>query len=350
MLASTDNRVLGVRVERARAEELRRELAMFHLVDKTVSILDDGDFVEIPVIREPVEGLLARYGAAVVDMAFPARQFMKDPIEIISEQAEIPDPLKQLLPPKWEQFGDVVVLRLDHALDRYDAQVARAYAGVLKARTVLRDLGGIGGEFREPMVKPIFGSDAVTTHIENGIKFRFDVSRIMFSSGNQEERTRMSSIRCDGETVIDMFAGIGYFSIPIAARQRPRKVIACELNPVAHSFLKENIRLNGVEGTVEPVLGDNRELPGESVADRVIMGYVKTTHEFLPAAVRLVKDGGIVHYHETCPNELLDTRPTKHLAEGARGCRVVVESTRLVKSYAPGVSHVVLDARIFKSS
>ncbi len=342
--------MLGIRVEKARAEELRKELAMFHLVDKTVSILDDGDFVEIPVVGEPAGGLLARHGAVNVDMVFPAREFMKDPIEIVREQADVPDAMKELLPHKWEQFGDVVVLKLDHALDRYETRVAEAYASVLRAKAVLRDVGGIGGEYREPVVKLILGSDAVTTHVENGIRFRFDASKIMFSSGNQEERARMASTRCDGETVIDMFAGIGYFSIPIAVRQRPGKVVACELNPVAHSFLEENIRLNGVSGVVEPVLGDNRELPGESVADRIIMGYVRTTHEYLPTAVRLVKDGGMIHYHETCPNELLDRRPAKHLAEGARGCRVIVESTRMVKSYAPGVSHVVLDARIFKPS
>ena len=180
--------------------------------------------------------------------------------------------------------------------------------------------------------------------------FRFDAERIMFSSGNIDERMHMATVRCDGETVVDMFAGIGYFSVPLAVYQRPRKIVACELNPVAHSYLVENVSLNKVSGIVEPVLGDNRDLQGEAFADRVIMGYVKTTHEFLPTAMRLVKDGGIIHYHETCPNELLPSRPLRRLTESAGGRKVEVLRMKEIKSYAPGVSHVVVDAKIFRLS
>jgi tRNA wybutosine-synthesizing protein 2 len=170
----------------------------------------------------------------------------------------------------------------------------------------------------------------------------------MFSSGNEEERIRMASLSCTSETVVDMFAGIGYFSLPLAVFQRPRRIIACEINQIAHSYLVENIALNRVEGIVEPFLGDNRSLLGESFADRVIMGYVKTTHEFLPTAIRLVKDGGVIHYHETCPNELIPERSLKRLEDSVGGGGVTVLRIKEIKSYAPGVTHLVVDARIRK--
>lgn len=349
-MASIVDSMLGARVERERAERFRKELAALHLVDKTRSIVDDGSFVVIPLIDAPGPDLLKRHGATGIEMSFPSRKSMKDPIDQILERVELPNSLKPMLPHKWEQFGDVLVLRLDPALDRFEVPVAQAYAEVLRAKTVLRDVGGISGDYRQPVVRTIVGSDTVATHIEGGIKYKFDVARVMFSSGNQEERARMANLNCGGETVVDMFAGIGYFSLPLAVHQDPKRVVACELNPIAHSYLVENIGLNGVEGLVEPVLGDNRELPGESFADRIIMGYVRTTHEFLPTAVRIIKDGGLIHFHETCPNELLPQRPVQHVVDGARGCKVVVERMKEIKSYAPGVSHVVVDARIFKPS
>jgi tRNA wybutosine-synthesizing protein 2 len=340
--------VLGIRVERTRAEALRKELTSFRLVDVSRLIVDDGDCVLIPLKSAPAGDLLSRFGATILESEFPARESQKDPIDQVIEYVNIPEPLKRLLPRKWEQFGDVVVLRLDPALDRYELEIARGYSGVLKAKTVLRDVGGIAGDLRQPVVKTLSGTDAVTTHLENGIRFKFDASKLMFSSGNIEERMRMAELRCDGETVVDMFAGIGYFSIPLAVYQRPERVIACELNPVAHAYLTENTRLNKVERIVQPFLGDCRALPGDSIADRVIMGYVRITHEFLETAVRLLRSGGIVHYHETCPNELLPLRPIQHLNDGAKGCKVDILRIKEIKSYAPGVSHIVVDARIIK--
>jgi len=340
--------VLGARVKRSEAESFRKELSVLGLVDKTRAIADDDDDVVIPLVDQPSKELLASHSASIVERAFPTRRRRKDPIDMVLEAAPVPEALAQSLPRKWELLGDVLVLRLDRSLDKYEEVIAKSYASVLRAKAVLRDVGGVSGEYRKPVLRKIVGDDTVTVHVENGIKFRFDVSEIMFSSGNMEERVRMAELRCDGETVVDMFAGIGYFSIPLAVYQKPSRVVACEVNPVAHAYLKENIRMNGVYGIIEPVLGDNRDLPGTDFADRVIMGYVKTTHEFLPTALRLIKSGGMIHYHETCPNGLLPHRPVQRIKENAKGCRVEVERLKEIKSYAPGISHVVVDARIFK--
>ena len=347
-MIGTAKTVLGARVEKSKAESLRKALSVLGLVDKSLAIVDDGDQVVIPLISEPSKDLLVSHSSMLVEKIFPSRKRGKDPIDLVVESSPVPEALSQSLPRKWELYGDVLVIRLDGTLDGYEEAIARSYASVLHAKTVLRDVGGVSGEYRRPMMKKILGDDAETVHVENGIKFRFDVSEIMFSSGNMEERIRMANVECDDETVVDMFAGIGYFSIPLAVYQNPRRVVACEINPVAHAYLKENIRMNGVYGTVEPVHGDNRDLPGTDFADRVIMGYVKTTHEFLPTALRLVKSGGMIHYHETCPNELLPDRPVQRIMENAKGCRVEIERLKEIKSYAPGISHVVVDARILK--
>ena len=342
--------MLGVSVPKERAEAVRRRLAALHLVDKTHAIVEDGDWIVIPVLAAPEHTITDSHDGRLVDREFSARGSFVDPIDEIRRVAEVPAELKELLPGKWERIGDVAVLRLVPELEPFESAVAMAYASVLGLKSVLRETGPIEGDLRRPTTKIILGSDTVTIHVENHLRYKLDVSEIMFSSGNQEERLRMAGLRCDSETVVDMFAGIGYFSLPLAVYQRPKKVIACELNPVAHGFLVENTRLNNVESIIEPVLGDNRDLVGEAFADRVIMGYVKTTHEFLPTAMRLVKDGGVIHYHETCPNDIINVRPLQRLQEAAKPGKVELLRSKAIKSYAPGVSHMVLDARVVKSS
>ncbi len=333
---------------RSDAEALRKALTSRRFLDKSHAIIDEDDFVVIPVTSEPDESLLRKHNAKLVERPFPERKHREDPIDAIRKAACVPEELKHLLPSKWELFGDVAVVRLDSELDMYERQIAEAYASALSLKAVLRDVGGIKGELREPVIRTLFGKDTEATHLENGIRFRFDAAKIMFSSGNIEERLRMADLMCDGETVVDMFAGIGYFSIPLAVYQRPSKVIACELNPVAFRYLEENIALNQVSRIVKPVLGDNRDLAGEGIADRIIMGYVKTTHEHLPAAIRLLRSGGVIHYHETCPNELLPDRPLQRIRESVKDGEMEIVRMKEIKSYAPGVTHVVVDARIFK--
>ncbi|MFY9605678.1 MAG: class I SAM-dependent methyltransferase family protein, partial [Thermoplasmata archaeon] len=268
--------VLGVRVARSDAEALRKDITSERLLDKTHAIIDEDNHVIIPVKSEPDEVLLKKYEAELVERLFPERKHREDPIDAIRRLVSIPEDLKHLLPSKWEMFGNLAVIRLAPQLDEYESEIAEAYAVVLGLKAVLRDVGGIKGEYRQPVIRTLLGEDTVATHLENGIRYRFDATKIMFSSGNIEERLRMADLKCDGETIVDMFAGIGYFSIPLAVYQKPTKIIACELNPVAFQYLEENVALNQVSRIVKPVLGDNRDLPGEGIADRVVMGYVKT--------------------------------------------------------------------------
>ena len=210
-------------------------------------------------------------------------------------------------------------------------------------------LGRISGLKREPDVEVIIGEGTETIHRENKCSFKLDVSRIMWSKGNTTERKRMSTIAKKGETIVDMFAGIGYFSIPIAVHSKPAKIYSIEINPLSYGYLCENVHLNKVEGILEPILGDCREIAPRAIADRVLMGYIGNTNEYLDVAMDVLKEGGIIHYHESVPDKLKFIRPVDRINEAAMAAdRELVEivNKRIIKPYSPGVYHVVVDAKI----
>jgi len=126
----------------------------------------------------------------------------------------------------------------------------------------------------------------------------------MWSKGNTTERKRIAGLVEKGETVVDLFAGIGYFSIPIAVHSMVDKIYSIEINPTAYDYLCQNITLNDVSGKIKPLYGNCRELAPEGVADRVLMGYIGNTHHYLDVALSALKDeGGVIHYHESVPDK-----------------------------------------------
>ena len=165
----------------------------------------------------------------------------------------MPSELLGVLPDKWEKIGSVVTLRLPEELTPYQQIIGRAYATVLGCSSTLYAVGGIAGVYREPRVEVIFGSKQTeTTHRENGIRYRLDPQRIMFSSGNLAERKRMATVAKHDETVVDLFAGIGYFTLPMAVYGKPKRIVACEINPVAYRYLCENVVLLSLIHISEP--------------------------------------------------------------------------------------------------
>jgi tRNA wybutosine-synthesizing protein 2 len=176
--------------------------------------------------------------------------------------------------------------------------------------------------------------------------YRLDPTKVMFSSGNFDEKLRMASLDCRGETVVDMFAGIGYFTMPLAAKAGAEKIIACEINPEAIRFLRKNIELNRVADQVTVFEGDNRDLPEEGFADRVVMGYVNITWQFLPKAFSLVRKGGIVHYQDTFSIDRIPDGLIENVRKGSGGRPFEIVGIREVKAYAPSISHMVADIRV----
>ena len=240
---------------------------------------------------------------------------------------------------KYKKIGDILILDNSHVNDDY-----LGLAEKHNVKTIMK-IDHIQGTKREPVYKILFGSETETINKENGCLFKMDLSKVMWSKGNNNERLRIAKLVEDNETVIDMFAGIGYFSIPIGVHSNAKQVHAIEINPNSYHYLCENIKLNKLDN-INPILGDCMEVTPKFKADRIVMGYVKTTHHYLKVAIDSLNKGGILHYHETVPEKLMNTRPIERIKAQAGNRDVELLKINKIKKYAPGVEHVVIDARI----
>lgn len=255
-------------------------------------------------------------------------------------------PVGAQLPRGYHVIGHVVLLHIDPSLYGHARRIAEATLRYeKKARTVILWKGPTRGELRRPDYEYIFGDPVTETlHVEAGVQYYTDPLRLTFSGGNRAERIRLPREVSADETVVDMFACVGQFSIPIARRAGAR-VIAIEINQLAYKYLLKNIRVNNVEEKMEAINADCRSVSMHGVANRVIMGFLHHTDEYLPVAFRLLSDeGGVIHMHQGWPK----TRDVGDLFRVIKktgsmfghSCELKV---RRIKPYAPGVDHVAID-------
>ena len=328
---------LAAVVEKPRAEAAVESLREEGVYDDARSVAaHDAGTVAIPVSDPPAETDVV----AVVRTDLPRRtRGLRDLLrERGWEETEI-----DRAPGSWAVVGRVVLVEVGDS--PRPAEVGEALLALHGEADTVLARGGVSGPTREPDVEVIAGEgDTETVHTEHGTRYALDLAEVTFAPGNKDERARMGEVVAGGERVFDMFAGIGYFTLPMA--RAGADVTAAEVNPTAFRYLVENAVLNGVEDRVSAFRADCRDVEIEGV-DRVVMGYYDA-YEYLDPALAALGPGGVVHLHEATPEAELWDRPVSRLREAAarRDRTVEVLDRRTVKSHSPGVAHVVVDARI----
>jgi tRNA wybutosine-synthesizing protein 2 len=192
---------------------------------------------------------------------------------------------------------------------------------------------------RTPTTQILWGDAGEVEHHENGYTYFLDPGKVMFAQGNQSEKMRIAQLilRSDtDENVADMFAGIGYFTIPMAGSGAT--VHAIEINPVAFGYLNRNVHANGLGSQVKSSLGDCRNLL-TGTYDRIVMGHFDAI-SMLQSALLHVNQGSIIHLHSigTVENQI------KEKVESA-GFSASIHVHK-VKKYRPHAWHVVQDVTI----
>src|SRR3990170_3344219 len=329
------------------------------LADRKLEIQKKLDAVHIPLIRNPSEKEVTKFRAEVPDFkidahAFPERKQSQKTIEE-SLKNQLPPHLLLSLPRALDVVGDIAIIEVPPELKVYEKQIGEA---VLErhsnVRTVLAKAGAVSGTYRLREFTFIAGEQKTSTvHKEFGCIFHVDVAKAYFSPRLSHEHERIASLVQQDETVVDLFAGVGPFSVLIAKRNKSVKVYAVDINAQAIDLLKRNIRANRVETRVSPMLGDARQVVEKKlvgVADRVIMNLPENATEFVEAACEATKSaGGTVHFYGFV--RLPDTLETMKLrfSEAVDKTGRKVESflfAKTIRETAPYEWQFVLDAKI----
>jgi tRNA wybutosine-synthesizing protein 2 len=333
---------LSAVVEKPRAQAAIGSLRAEGVYDDDRSVYECGDeTVAIPVTAPPETTTVLE----VIEEAGEPR--LRTLADHLRERGWTDEEIESA-PSSWAVIGSVVLVDVADVSNPGDlGEALLAMHG--EADTVLAR-EGISGTFREPSVRVIAGEgDTATVHREHGTTYAMDLAEVMFSPGNKAERARMSEVVEDGETVLDMFAGIGYFTLPMA--RAGAHVTAVERNPDAFSYLVENVMQNEVQDRVETYRADCRDVidggeAGEAPFsfERVVMGYYEA-HEFLDHALHALEPRGTVHMHEATPEALVPDRPVGRLRDAAEHADRTLEewTIREIKGYSEGVFHVVVD-------
>ena len=281
---------------------------------------------------------------------------LRDAVAILLEQQRAPVQLLDELPKRWERFADVALLPQSAFTQNEWSGVSgealwRAIAEALEVERVGRT-GEIVGERRESTVELLLGEDDWVVRRENGVDYGYHFTECMFSAGNVNERRRMGEVGLAGETVIDLFCGIGYYTLPMLVHSEVAQVHCCEWNPRAVEALKWSLQKNGVGDRCTVHEGDNRVTAPtlKGIADRVILGLLPTAKNGYELAVSCLKEaGGELHIHGVAPaknHQSWVDETIRQIEELAQG-QIVGEVQRIrVKSYAPHWDHLVLDLEL----
>ncbi|MBY9010058.1 MAG: class I SAM-dependent methyltransferase family protein [Candidatus Lokiarchaeota archaeon] len=264
-----------------------------------------------------------------------------------------------VLPRGFQTVGDVVITKLNPLLLEKKNLIAEKYLDLLPGiKSIYLNSGRVKGQFRTPeKIEFLVGVDnSIVKHKEHEVIYKFDITKIMFSMGNLNERKFLATLVKEGEMIVDMFAGIGYFSLPIAKHSKPKKIYSIELNPESFKYLIENVKLNHFEDIITPINGDSKieviKLSNSGLkADRVIMGVFPAPKDFIKEALTLAKvEGTIYHYEGIAEKEkYLDLfNEFKEIVE-LNDFKCNLQAKRFVKSYGPGLYHVVLDILVYKN-
>ena len=327
--------------------------------DRQREIQKDTQFIYIPLIRQPENSDLEIVKKQVPDFqlekhVFPERKRQERTlVEVLENQ--LPPYLAASLPKALDVVGDIAIIEIPPELKTHENLIGEAILKTHKnVRTVLAKVGAVSGTYRVREFDIIAGEPRTgTVHKEYGCKYRVDVAKAYFSPRLSHEHKRVAALVQEGETVVDLFAGVGPFSVLIAKNNEDAKVYAIDINPEAIELLKTNIRLNRVENRVFPILADARQTVEDKlsgVADRVIMNLPEKAIEFVDIACRATKPaGGTVHFYGFIrfldSIENMKLRFTEAVEKAGRKADVFLFA-KTIRATAPYEWQVALDAKI----
>jgi len=254
----------------------------------------------------------------------------------------------------FDQIGDIIIVRIPDSLFAKKKIIGETLLDQVKtAKSVFYQSSSVEGDFRTRDLEILAGIDKTETEYkEFGCRFIVDVQKAFFSPRLSTERDRIANLVQDDEVIINMFGGIGMFSI-IAAKRKKCTVYNIDINPVAAKLCEKNIELNKLKGNVTSILGDASQVIAEKLedkGDRVLMLLPERSDEFLNSAISATKNNGTIHYYSHIHADEKSQAPKlseKHYQEITPVKSNILDS-KIVRAVGPRYYQTVVDIIITK--
>lgn len=256
----------------------------------------------------------------------------------------------------FDQIGDIIIIKVPDGLAEKKKVIAEAIlANVKTAKAVFAQASAVRGDFRVRDLEHLAGDNrTVTEYKEHGCRFQVDVAKAYFSPRLSTERQRIAGLVSDDETIVNMFAGVGTYSIIAAKANRTCKVYSIDSNPVANDLCIQNVKLNKVADRVFPICADatqviTAQLAG--IADRVLMPLPERAKEFVGPAVAALKERGIIHYFTHVKADAKKGAKevgTQDAANAFAGRDHEILETTVVREVGPRIYQIVADVQVTK--
>ncbi|MBS3817438.1 MAG: class I SAM-dependent methyltransferase family protein [Candidatus Thermoplasmatota archaeon] len=341
-----------LKVPKKEGEEVRNKLLEEDLLYKKGKISssddDQGLFLPLKDIGEKELEKFKEMGYEVVEKEVEERERIERNYE---DLVDIPEELKTYLPSSYDIVGDIALIKLPEELGSYKGNIGEAILETHKnLETVLEDRG-VHGKFRIREVRHIAGKEkTVTVYREHGAEFEIDVSEVYFSPRLATERWRVVKKVKEDETVFDMFAGAGPYTVLIGREVDVDHIYSVDLNPKAVKFLMKNVERNDLGTKVTTYEGDARKIAERLKVDRIIMNLPHSSEEFIRPALKALDDKGMIHYYEIGEESEKEERLQKLLSEiREENLEVDVKEEREVRTYSATQVQMAYDLYLEKT-
>ncbi|KAL3276526.1 hypothetical protein HHI36_011903 [Cryptolaemus montrouzieri] len=216
--------------------------------------------------------------------------------------------LKSVLPgdndglSSFTKIGHILHVNLREHLLPYKKLIGEVLLEKVKnCKSVVNKLDMIDNTYRNFEMEILSGEDNMQTSVkENGCLFEFDFSTVYWNSRLCTEHERIIEIVKSNDLFIDVFAGVGPFSIPIA--KKGCYVHANDLNPESYRWLNHNMKINKVkEDYIKTYNKDGKDFIKTEVKNilmkninnyniHIVMNLPALAVEFVPHFVGLLKE------------------------------------------------------------
>ncbi len=296
--------MLTAKTKLKNAEKLKRFLLENNLIDTNyISKIGEGE-IFFPV-KEDIKELTKSDDISYFELVeTDLNTKEKNPCLQDFLKGKLSEKETELIPKTQEIIGDILILEIPEEIESKEKIIAEAYLKLHKnIKTVVKKTDIHSGTFRTRKVKVLAGENKKETiHLENGIRLKLNIEKTYFSARLANERLRIAKQIKKNEEILVMFSGSGPYPLVLAKNSPVKNILGIEINPDAHSFAVENVKLNKINKKneiIELINGDVREiLPKiDTKFDRILMPLPKTSEEFLDVALPKIKEKGTIHLY-----------------------------------------------------